>query len=323
MSPPPPSITETRTVSSPHRKLIRLCETAAARGGDLTTFTAVAKLLELTPARVTQLFGIGQEAKRTVIQAGTLGRLVAIFAADGVCCELAWLYLDFADFAARLEKANPVASGPRHPTAAEAPSAVWERTEATALPGLVELRLHPPRPGNEVPDSFYVDTTLLFGTAYPDYDPEDGQDPRTIAIALRKAFLAIGSDSYSPLPDSMIGERTDSAHYRRVAGGVEVTGPAPDGTLNGSPIGDQYLAVIAGTNAGDAPFAVTVAANWGAFVVTDADVPAEHDGSDAPSRNKSAILNALIYKHARKDELGRPLLARATLRRRPDASDLP
>jgi hypothetical protein len=101
----------------------------------------------------------------------------------------------------------------------------------------------------------------LFGTARPDYLPEDGGDPRSIAIALRRAMLAIGTESYQPLPDSMIGERARSPHYRRVAGGVEITGPTPEGTLDGDPLNGEHLAVIASTNTGNAPFAVTVAAS--------------------------------------------------------------
>src|SRR5271156_1156675 len=146
MHPLSESTTAARTVTRPKSKLTRLWETTAARGGNLTTFPAVAKVLELTPARVTQMFGAGQETTGTVIQAATLGRLVAIFAADGVHCEVSWLYLEFTDFASRLETANPVAPDARASPAAERPSAVWERMEATALPGLVELRLHPPRP---------------------------------------------------------------------------------------------------------------------------------------------------------------------------------
>ncbi|HEY1935892.1 MAG TPA: hypothetical protein VGG99_28130 [Acetobacteraceae bacterium] len=119
----------------------------------------------------------------------------------------------------------------------------------------------------------------------------------------------------------MIGERTESEHYRRVAGGVEIIGPARDGTLEGNPIGDQHLAVIAGTQAGDEPFAVTVVANWGSFVVSDAEAPAPHSGANRQSGNKAAILNALIYKHATKDTLGRPLLAHATMRRPPNGAD--
>ena len=73
--------------------------------------------------------------------------------------------------------------------------------------------------------------------------------------------------------------------------------------------------MIAGTGNGDDPLGVTVAANWGSFVVTDADAPPDRPGTNAPpSANKAAILNALLYRQVRKDELGRPLLAEATMR---------
>jgi hypothetical protein len=104
-----------------------------------------------------------------------------------------------------------------------------------------------------------------------------------------------------------------------VAGGVEVTGPARDGVLEGSPVGNEHLAVFAGTNAGDDPFAVSVAANWGAFVVTEVAALA---GSKMRSGNRTAILNALIYARADKDLNGRAVLARATMRRR-DAGESP
>ena len=45
--------------------------------------------------------------------------------------------------------------------------------------GLVEFRLHPPRTGNEVPNSYYVKSTLLFGATYADDVPEDGGEPRS------------------------------------------------------------------------------------------------------------------------------------------------
>lgn len=303
-----------RTVPSPRRKLIALCEVAAPSGGTLTTFAAVAKAIDVSPGRITQLFGHGVEREGSNVEWGTLQKLADAFTRDGVKCEADWLCLDHADFVVRVAKANPAAVALRRATLADVPTAAWERTEATALPGLVEFRLHPPRTGNEVPDSYYVESTLLFGTACADDVPEDGGEPRSVAIALRHALLAIGSDSYSPLKDTMLGERGDtSPNYRRVAGGVEVTGPTPDGVLEGSPVGDEHLAVIAGTNAGDDPFAVSVAANWGAFVVTEAAAPA---GGNTPSGNRTAILNALLYKAAEKDRLGRAVLAQATLRRR-------
>jgi hypothetical protein len=310
-----------RTVPSPHRKLIALCEAAAPSGGSLTTFTAVAKAINVSPGRITQLFGHGAEQKGSNVEWSTLQKLADAFTRDGVKCEADWLCLDHGDFAVRVAKANPAAVSLRGATLVDTSAPAWERTEATALPGLVELRLHPPRAGNEVPDSYYVDATLLFGTARADHVPEDGAEPRSVAIALRQALLTIGSDSYSPLKGTMLGERGDaSPHYRRVAGGVEITGPAPDDKLEGNPVGDEYLEVIAGTNVGDDPFAVSVAADWGAFVVTEATIPS---GSNAPSGNRTAILNALIYARATKDLNGRAVLARATLRRKAAAEPPP
>jgi len=256
------SLTDSRTISRPNSKLTRLCEFAAARDGKLSTFGAVAKALELSSGRITQMFGHGEEMNGISIEPRTLGRLVAAFTNDGVCCEVDWLHLEFDDFAVCLAKANSSTPSPDGTLSADASPAGWRLAETTVLPGLVELRLHPPRPGNEVPNSVYVDATLLFGTAYPDYVPDDGQDPRQIAIALRQAWLQMGSDSYRPLKGSMIGERGNSEHIRRVAGYVEITGPAPNGTLDGNPIGNQHLAVIVGTNTSDDSFAVTVAANW-------------------------------------------------------------
>lgn len=312
-----------RKITRPHSKLTRLCAVAAACSGKLTKPEAVAAAIGRSAGRISQLFGSSQDSHGTIVPPELVGLIAAAFTDDGVRCEVGWLYLEFDEFADHLAEANPTGPAPRATGMSDAPAGGWTFTEGTVLPGLVELRLHPPRPGNEVPDSFYVDATLLFGTAYPDYVPDDGQDPRTIAIALRKALLAIGSRSYRPLKGSMIGERGETEHVRRVAGYVEITGPAPNGTLEGSPIGDQHLAVIAGTNAGDDPFAVTVAANWGSFVITDADAPPERPGSNTPSGNKTAILNALIYKNVRKDELGRPVLGHATMQRQPEASDPP
>jgi hypothetical protein len=193
-------------------------------------------------------------------------------------------------------------------------SSDWVLAETTVMPDLVELRLHSPHSGNEVQDSYYVKATLFFGTAICDYDPDDGQEPRTISIALRDARLAIGSESYRPLQGTMVGERLESNHFKRVAGGLHITGPAPCGTLDGNPIGDQHLAVMAGTNTGEETFAVTVAANRRSFVVVDLQARSGDQTDGALLDNKNAILNVLIYKNLRKDESGRAVLASATMR---------
>ena len=292
-----------RTVTRPNSKLIRLCEVAAERGGELTTFVAVAKAIGLTAARVTQIFGGTQDRTGSIVKPETLGLLAAAFTQDGVRCEVAWLYLPFDTFAQRLTGAS---ASPR--------AGDWERTEETILPDLAEFRLDPPRPANEPPDAWLVDATLLFGTARCDVEAPDDGAPRAVSIALRNARLAIGSDSYRPLPGTTLGERGDPPYrnFKRRAGGLEVTGPKDGDVLEGDPLGGEHLAAIAGTNTGKEPFTATVAADWRSFDVRDADAPV------AVPDNKDAILNALIHKHAPKDRQGRAILASATMRRPSD-----
>jgi hypothetical protein len=301
-------------ITRPYSKLNRLCQEAAARGGSLTTFAAVAKQVDLSAGRITQLFGYGQEADGITVNAKTVGLVVSAFRKDGIACEIDWLYLDFDDFAAR------IAAAPSSQPDDFFSSSDWELREDTVLADLVELRLHPPRSGNEVKNSYYVDATLLFGTAVCDYEPEDGQEPRSISIALRDAKLAIGSDSFRPLQGSMIGERLESKNFRRVAGGIEITGPAPAGTLDGDPIGGHHLAVLVATNADDGPFAVTVAAGRRSFVVVDVS---EDRAAAAPADNKTVILNQFIYRRCTKDDAGRAVLAEATMTRRAGNEDDP
>jgi hypothetical protein len=322
MSQPSQAVLIRRKVTNPYSKLTRLCQAAAIGGGKLKTFAAVAKAVGVVPSRVTQQFGYGQESEAPVIRAATLGEIVRAFKNDGVRCEIDWFYLTFEDFEDLLSRHQTTSDGPGLMPGATNSSDDWERSETTVLPDLVELRLHPPRPGNEIPDSHYVDATLLFGVAECDYEPDDGQEARTISIALRNARMAVGSDSYRPLPETMLGERVKSDCFERVAGGIEITGPAPDGVLVGSPLGGEHLAVIGSTNTCDDPFVVTVAANRGSFVVADANAPAVLDCADAPSTARNAILSALIYKNLKyQDESGRAVLARTTLKRRSRTSN--
>jgi hypothetical protein len=301
-----------RLISRPYSKLNRLCAEARAREGALTTFAAVAKAIDLSPGRVTQMFGYGQESDGITIRAETVGALVKAFRDDGVPCGIDWLYLEYDEFCGRL--AGPGRNLPP-PEPPEPPVADWELREGTVLADLVELRLHPPRPGNEVRDSYYASATLLFGTAICDVEPDDGEEPRSVSIALCNARLAIGSDGYQPLPGTTLGETgREGENFKRVAGGIEIIGPAPNGTLDGDPIGDQHLAVIAATNTGDAAFAVSVAALRGSFVVGGADAEV--------SVNKTAILNEFIYRRAvERDDAGRAILAQATMKLRPKETD--
>jgi hypothetical protein len=330
MSLQPPQMSIPRLITMPHSKLQRLCAEAANRGGRLTRQARVAEALGVTRGRVSHSFGSRTNRVGVVIDAATVGRIAALFTADGVPCEIAWFYLDLEEFEKRVAAAPPtrppgsrLLHGP-----GESPAADWELHEGTVLADLVELRLHPPRPGNEVPNSYLVDATLLFGIAVVDYLPEEGEAPRSIAIGLKNARLAIPStSSYQPLRGTMLGEMgRKSEHFERVAGGIELTGPkGADGTLKGDPLGEQHLAIIAATQASDTPFAVNVAAPSGSFIVTDRDLPPavrDRNEPDAGVVNRNAILNHFIYRLCAKDELNRAVLARAELKRRAEDCDL-
>lgn len=300
-----------RIISRPFSKLNRLCAEAARRTGELKTFAAVAEALGVSPGRVTQMFGHGQETNGVVVNADTVGKLVAAFAKARVPIKIDWLYLDYKEFAKLVARCGEDGAELR------APSGDWELREGSVLADLVELRLHPPRPANEVPDSHVVEATLLFGTAKVEYEPEDEtEERRTISIALKDARMAIGSDGYRPLPGTVLGEKgREAEHLRRVAGGIEISGPAAsNGTLEGDPLDGQPLATIAGTHAGDDAFEVTVAAGHGSFVVAEPDAPA---GRNTPSVNKNAILNRFIHSRAKtRDDANRAVLARATAKRK-------
>jgi hypothetical protein len=225
-----------------------------------------------------------------------------------VPCEVDWFFIEYEEFAALVARSEPV---PRQ-VVSDVAAVAWVLRRGTVMADLVELSLHP-RPANE-PETHYVDATLLFGTAVRDFDPEDGGDPRTIAIALREAALSIGSESYQPVRGSMVGERVTSENFKRVPGGIAPNGTALNGTLQGNPIGDEHLAIIAATHAGDDAFEVTVTANRGSFQITERDTTPSADL--APTVNKNAILNAFIYRRCERDKYERAVLARATMKRR-------
>jgi hypothetical protein len=154
----PPALSDSRKITRPHSKLNRLCAEAAARGSELRTYAAVAEAITVTPGRITQMFGYGQEAEGYIVEAKTVGAIVKAFRDDGVPCQVDWFYLEFEAFAAKVAVAQAEAAKPTE-------AVVWELREETVLTDLVELRIDPPTPDNEIPDAYRVNGTLLFGTA--------------------------------------------------------------------------------------------------------------------------------------------------------------
>lgn len=288
------------TITRPYSKLNRLCAEAAKRGGSLRTFAAVAQAIKVTAGRVTQIFGFTQERDGSTVASKTLGLIVGAFTRDGITVEVDWFYLDYDEFAAR------VTAAPGGPPVVVSDD--WDCDQTLRLRSLVELRLHPPGLAGE------LKTTLLFGTARCEYDPEDGQGTRAVAIGLRDARFAIDSGSYRLAAGTMIGERDetkDLKNFVRVAGGIDIVGPLVDGVLKDDPFANHYLGVLERANGRSEPFAVTIAAHGRSFVVRDADTP-----NSILSENKDAILNLLVLRRCERDEENRAVLVHATLQHR-------
>jgi hypothetical protein len=266
---------------------------------------AIAKQIEVTPGRVSQVFGYPQENDGFVVKSDTiLGALAKAFAAEGIAVEIDWFYLDYDDFAARVAASEVRVAPTLEPSTSE-----WKRSEQNPFSSIVELRLYPPGPTGE------VNAKLLFGSALYDLEPEQGERPRTVSISLRNARLAIGAASCGPAEGTMLGEREETQnaeHFTRVAGGVEITGPLQDGVLDGNPIGNHYLGVMERTEVGSEPFAVAVAAHRRSFVVADADAALPSAGASLD--NKDAFLNVFIYRRCHRDEENRAVLAEAQIR---------
>lgn len=190
------------------------------------------------------------------------------------------------------------------------PREQWILLGSRGVLALMELRLHPPRLGNEL-DTFYLDATLLSGTA--EYDYED----RLIVLGVRSAVLVLDSASYQAAQGSMIGERPGPAYFKRLAGGVEITGPRDDnGRLSGDILQGEYIAVIESVGNDEHPLTVSILAGRRSFSVAALGRKKGTVSDDETNVNKDAILNALIYKVQTIDSQGRIVLAEARITRR-------
>jgi hypothetical protein len=199
------------------------------------------------------------------------------------------------------------------PNEPSGPLAEWTISQGRGTEGIVELRLHPPPPGN-VADTFYVDATLRLDTG--EYDCEE----RTVSIGLRDAFLSIVSPGYQTAKGSLIGERAEHEHFKPAPGGAKISGPVDGhGCLSGDPLGEEHLAIIEPAGEGEETVTVAVHAGRRSFVVSTADTQDERTGSNVAPANKDAVLNALIYKGREKDAQGRVILALARMQHKPRA----
>jgi hypothetical protein len=308
-----------RPVQAANAKLKRLCAESASRGGALTTFDKVAEAINLSPGRVTQLFGARNPTAETGVDPATLGKIVKAFGLDGIGISVETFYLNYDAFVAQVapdamtlvEARTPIKDADAEPTL---PSLDWHPDKAEAYTDLAVLQVHPPRPLNSRADCYYLDASLRFEIA------EHATGNRTVAIGLRKANLTFASPAFQIAHASLLGDaaRPHEGVTAR-ANGITVSSLPGETMLEGSPLGDYYFAVIEPAGTGEAVVTLTLstAARSFAFMLIDdeTDAPA----ADTPSLNKDAILN-LIYgealTHRRDAATGRLALARATVRRK-------
>ncbi len=284
------------TISTPHSKLNYLCELANARGGNLVNHGAVARKLELQPSRISQLFGYATDLSGTTLPAGMEGRLVNAFNDDQIPLQLGWLALPLPDFKTRFTQPTPKSG--------EKIGAPWIATESHAEESLVEFRLHDPDPTNR---GLKLNATLIFGTI--EYD-SDG-----FAISVRDAVATLESAAYRPAEHGGQPEPAAPRHIERIAGGIKITGPRKGEPLHGDPLDGAPLMEVVRRAEGEDDLAVTIHTGTRSFHVTPLD-PSAADAVDPAT--KDALVNLLIERALGSTHTQRPILARATLRRKPD-----
>ena len=301
-----------------HKKFERLKAESSARNGSLKSGAAVAKALNISEGRVSQLFGPNAGA-RTAISSELLGMFVRIFELDGVPITIGGLQADYRSFEETLAKASPSCTSAlsisfsKSPDPTTLPSKDWIIEHPDAKTELAIVNLHPPCPQNSNPGSYYLYVSLRFGAAK--YSSEE----HTISVGVSKASLKFKSPGYHFAHSSLLG---DSSRPRvgidAVSWGITVTPPPGASALMGNPLGDDYLAIIE-PHLGEQEVAISLETERGSglvFVKYDAETGA---ATPPPSRTKNAILN-LIFGEAiaksREPTAGWLVLARAVMHRR-------
>ena len=195
----------------------------------------------------------------------------------------------------------------------------WPRDNPVPFTGLAELELHTPQLDNS--GSYRLRARLVFGAR------EDENTTPPVILAAKDAFLTLHHTSNVVTDGSLIGVRTPNPNLKPSAGGIQIIGPlgnlpsaagAMVAYLDGEVFGDSYIAAAAITedNQKDCEVTVTVSISRRGFIVLPIN---PETGTPIPvmeSEAKQAILNLLISDRLPKDELGRPIIQRAVMRRR-------
>jgi len=191
----------------------------------------------------------------------------------------------------------------------------WEVAWTANLQGmvrLVDLRAHPPIPGND--GTMRLSLTLVIT---PDHDVT--YRDQAVIIGLTDALLCMDSNGWQAARRSFVSER-GHPNFELSAAGARIVGPrdAATGMINGEPMGDDDLAVVEPIGAGDAPINVAVHAPRGSFrVLVRAGKSIQGAPADRVSRTQNLVLNALLHEQLRdRDDRDRAVLARVTVQPR-------
>jgi len=192
------------------------------------------------------------------------------------------------------------------------PASAWEHI-GFEFEGLVEFGLEDPVPSNEGNDWLLLPAILRFGGAQR---PWDGG---LVTLALSKAYLAVRETGFRIVAGRLIGKNGPLPHdnFRRETGYAEVVNPKNGGGHLDNwvlPEPETIAVVRPAAEAGGSLTAEIVA--W----PVEFDVTAIRTGAGPPSlveSNKDAVLKALVLEITEKDSLGRVVLARRQVERKP------
>lgn len=147
---------------------------------------------------------------------------------------------------------------------------------------------------------------------------DETPDP-PIMIALTEAFLAVEAAGDLILDGSVIGLRDPHVHLAPEAGAVRIVGPSNDrGHLAGEVLDGHDLAVMAPTSAaGKASVTVTVSVPARGWRVLPLGPKGDPGKIEVDSAAKQRVLATLLGSEAAKDALGRTIVQRLTMRRKP------
>jgi len=200
-------------------------------------------------------------------------------------------------------------------------AADWPRENPPAITGLVELSLLTPHADNET-GGHRLRGRLVLGAR------EDDSTDQSLLLTIRPdhAFITVATPQGVSTDGSLIGVREAHDNVTEAPGGLRVVGPKaslmqPDGTtlhyIKGEVFDGSHLAVLIGTDPAVAvEVSVIVSVGKRGFDVTPLDENGKPAAGTIASEAKHALLNALLFSALPRDDQGRAVVQKATLRRR-------